>query len=175
MSNDTLINADLWDEEPKIFTANYAFEGIEGIEGTTQEAIEAAGGAWVQDVPARCSQVVFPVRTSAQTPSGVANGWGWPTYQANGMPIVFSWPVKASTVNNTDFLITLNTGEQVFPDVVSLNPNAVRVSFSFCVNSVHVSLLVVVCGRSGTRDPPLSRLVILATELLLEHQVLSTR
>jgi len=55
MSNDTLINADLWDEEPKIFTANYAFEGIEGIEGTTQEAIEAAGGAWVQDVPARWS------------------------------------------------------------------------------------------------------------------------
>ena len=123
MSNDTLINADLWDEEPKIFTANYAFEGIEGIEGTTQEAIEAAGGAWVQDVPARCSKVVFPIRTSAQTPSGVANAWGWPTYKANGMPIVFSWPVKASTVNNTDFLITLNTGEQVYPDVVSLNPN----------------------------------------------------
>ena len=39
MSNDTLINADLWDEEPKIFTANYAFEGIEGIEGTNKKLL----------------------------------------------------------------------------------------------------------------------------------------
>ena len=46
MSNDTLINADLWDETPQIFTANYAFEGIQGVEDMTQAGVEAAGGSW---------------------------------------------------------------------------------------------------------------------------------
>ena len=123
MSNDTLINADIWDEEPKIFTANYAFEGIQGVEGTTKEAIEAAGGTWIDNVPEACSTIVNPVRTTAQTPSGVANLFGYPTYYADAMPIVFSWPVKVSTVGPGDFQLTLNTGEVVYPEVASIAPN----------------------------------------------------
>ena len=144
MSNDTLINADLWDEEPKIFTANYAFEGIQGVEGTSQEAIEAAGGTWIEDVPEACNNIVFPVRTSCQTPSTVANGFGWPTYYADAMPIVFSWPVKASTVNASDFQFTLNTGRVVSPEVASIKPN----------DEWNERSTVVVFGHFGNRIAP---------------------
>jgi hypothetical protein len=144
MSNDTLINADLWDEEPKIFTANYAFEGIQGVEGTTQEAIEAAGGTWIENVPEACSNIVFPVRTSCQTPSTVASSFGWPTYYADAMPIVFSWPVKASTVNASDFQFTLNTGRVVSPEVASIKPN----------DEWNERSTVVVFGHFGNRIAP---------------------
>ena len=123
MSNDTLINADIWDDEPKIFTANYAFEGIQGVEGTTKAAIEAAGGTWIDSVPEACSAIVNPARTTTQTPSGVSNMFGYPTYYADAMPIVFSWPVKVTTVGPGDFRLTLNTGEVVYPEVASIAPN----------------------------------------------------
>lgn len=144
MSNDTLINADIWDDEPKIFTANYAFEGIQGVEGTTKEAIEAAGGTWIDDVPEACSTIIFPVRTTCQTPSGVAGGFGYPTYYADAMPIVFSWPVKVSTVNATDFQLTLNTGKVVNPEVASIQPNS----------EWNERSTVVVFGHFGNRISP---------------------
>ena len=41
---DIIQNADLWSLTPQIFTANYAFEGIQGVvNGTTKEGAEAAG------------------------------------------------------------------------------------------------------------------------------------
>lgn len=67
MSNDTLINADIWDDEPKIFTANYAFERFRGVEGTKKEAIEADGGTWIDGVPNACMSIILPVRTTCQT------------------------------------------------------------------------------------------------------------
>lgn len=136
MSNDTLINADLWDETPKIFTANYAFEGIEGVENMTQAGVEAAGGSWYAGPTCNL--------TTTQSPSGVSTMWGWPTYYADAMPVVFSWPVKVSTVNGSDFLLTLNTGEQVYPDVASLSPNS----------EWNERSTVVIFGQFGNRITP---------------------
>ena len=124
MSNDTLLNADIWDLEPKIFTANYAFEGIEGVENLTQTGVEAAGGTWLINIPQACENITFPVHTTANTPSGVASNWGWPTYYADAMPVVFSWPVKTSSVHASQYELTLNTGRIVNPDVASITPNA---------------------------------------------------
>ena len=92
---DKLINADLWGESPEILSANYGFEGIEGVPGN-EAGVVAAGGAWMNittpDAP-------YSAYTSAQTPSDVAFGFGYPTYYADAMPICFSWPVLPSTVN----------------------------------------------------------------------------
>ena len=60
------------------------------------------------------------------------------------MPVVFSWPVKASTVNATDFLLTLNTGEKVYPDVASIAPNT----------EWNERSTVVVFGQFGNRISP---------------------
>jgi hypothetical protein len=44
LMQDILINADLWDKEPRIFTANYAFEGIQGVVNGNIESYATAAG-----------------------------------------------------------------------------------------------------------------------------------
>jgi hypothetical protein len=43
---------------------------------------------------------------------------------AGGFPVVFSWPVLPSTVDGSDFEVTLNTGERVIADGASIAPNS---------------------------------------------------
>jgi len=74
----------------------------------------------------------------------VAYSWGYPTFYADAMPIVFSWPVLPSTVNNTDFLLTLNNGTKVNPAVASLVPN----------HETNERSTVVVFGEFGNRIDP---------------------
>lgn len=79
------------------------------------------GGAWLK-LPAECANATNAKYTSVSTPQAVASLWGYPcSPNADAMPVVFSWPVLPSTVNNTDFQLTLNTGEKVFPDVASVS------------------------------------------------------
>ncbi|HEX2623430.1 MAG TPA: hypothetical protein VHL11_24885, partial [Phototrophicaceae bacterium] len=63
---------------------------------------------------------------------------------ADGLPVVFSFPVLPSTVNHTDFKVTLNTGETLTPDSAGIFPN-----FEF--NERHV---VVIFGDFGNRLLP---------------------
>ena len=116
---DVLINADYWRATPEILAANYAFENIIGVPGNQADVI-AAGGAWqtvtTPDPPARAV-------TSSSTPQGTAVAFGYPVNYADALPVVFSWPVLPSTVQASDFLYTLNTGEKISPEVVSINPN----------------------------------------------------
>jgi len=44
LMQDVIINADLWDKEPRIFTANYAFEGIQGVVNGNLESYATAAG-----------------------------------------------------------------------------------------------------------------------------------
>jgi len=119
LMQDVLINADLWGNTPEILSANYGFEGIEGVpQGQTN--VIAAGGAWETVTTPGASYAAF---TTASTPSDVAIGFGYATHYADAMPICFSWPVLPSTVNPSDFLLTLNTGQTVQPQVASINPN----------------------------------------------------
>ena len=77
MKTDILDHADIWDEEPKIFTANYAFEGIKGVvNGTIEEYARAAGGAWQKDVPSNCTINNAALNTTVAQPTDVANMWG---------------------------------------------------------------------------------------------------
>ncbi len=121
LMQDVLINADLWGgDTPQILSANYGFEGIEGVPGY-EAAVIAAGGTW--EVIAPELNASFAAHTTAATPANVAFGFGYPTDHADAMPICFNWPVLPSTVDPTDFRLTLNTGEVVMPEVASINPN----------------------------------------------------
>jgi hypothetical protein len=140
LMQDILINADLWGSTPEILSANYGFQGIEGVPQGESYVI-AAGGAWETITTPGATYAAF---TTASTPSDVAFGFGYVTNYADAMPICFSWPVLPSTVNPSDFMLTLNTGQTVQPQVASINPN-------FLYNK---RSCVVIFGKFGNRLTP---------------------
>lgn len=141
LTQDILINADLWSNKPEIMSAGYGFEGIEGVyQG--ESYVVAAGGAW--ECTVTTPNPPYRALTAAMTPQAVAIAFGYPTFNADAMPIVFSWPVLPSTVNRKDFSVTLNTGESVTPYVASISPN-----LEFNERST-----VVIFGQFGNRLQP---------------------
>lgn len=153
LMQDVLTNADLWGSTPEILSANYGFEGIEGVaEGEAN--VVAAGGTWeivtTPDAP-------YAAFTTANTPFNVAFGFGYPTNHADAMPICFSWPVLPTTVNPSDFLLTLNTGQMVQPEVASISPN-------FLYNK---RSCVVIFGQFGNRLAPGTSGAIYPTQLTI--------
>ncbi len=143
LHQDLLIDADLWRDTPEILSAAYAFEGIIGVPGN-EAAVRAAGGTWNAVTCTSGEEPDTRARTSSATPSSVAFGFGYPVFTADALPVVFSWPILPSTLDPTDFLLTLNTGERVVPDVASISPN-----LEF--NERHVA---VVFGEFGNRLHP---------------------
>jgi hypothetical protein len=130
LHEDVLINADIWDEEPKILGAGLGFTDINGVPGLSIDDLEAterltrlAGGAWSIPVCGPDEEPVLGNYTASVTPEGVALTFGEETYFADGYPVEFSWPYLASTLDPTDFALTLNTGEVVTPEVASIVPN----------------------------------------------------
>ncbi|MCX7107444.1 MAG: hypothetical protein NTV66_07690 [Methylococcales bacterium] len=53
----------------------------------------------------------------------MAIGYGKAIVGGGGMPVEFSWPVLPSTVDGSDFEVTLNTGKKVIAQAASINPN----------------------------------------------------
>lgn len=151
LMQDILINADLWGDTPAILSANYGFEGIEGVPGN-ETAVILAGGAWELITT---SGATYAAYTSALTPSGVTTAFGYATNHADAMPICFTWPVLPSTVNPSDFRLTLNTGEVVTPRVASISPNYLYNKRS----------CVVIFGEFGNRLAPGSLGAIYPTKL----------
>jgi hypothetical protein len=148
---DKLINADLWGDKPEILSADYGFEGIEGVPGN-EAGVIAAGGTWMNITTPDASFAAF---TTAASPSNVLNAFGYPTNHADALPICFSWPVLPSTVNPTDFRLTLNTGRVVKPEVASIAPN-------FLYNK---RSCVVILGQFGNRLSPGTPGAIYPTQL----------
>ena len=149
LRRDVLINADLWEDEPRILAAGFGFEGIMGVPGllsasNLSRAVSAGAGVnldWAALDP------VPPLRnlTSAGSPIGIVlAGFGAWVEFADAMPIEFSWPILPSTVSPASIAITLNTGEVVFPEAAALNPN-------YDYNERHV---IVVFGEFGNRLLP---------------------
>lgn len=94
-------------------------QGIAGVsEG--QANVIAAGGTW-QSITT--PGALYAAYTTASTPSDVAFGFGYETKNADAMPVCFSWPVLPSAVNPSDFMLTLNTGQTVQPQVASISPS----------------------------------------------------
>jgi hypothetical protein len=149
LRRDVLINADLWEDEPRILSAGYGFEGIQGVPGLLNAAnlsLAVAAGAGV-NLDWATLDPVPPLRnlTSGASPIGIVLvGFGAWVEFADAMPIVFSWPILPSTVSPASIAITLNTGEVVFPEAAALNPN-------YDYNERHV---VVVFGEFGNRLLP---------------------
>ena len=151
LRQDVIINADMWDDEPKMMAAGLGFTHIIGVPGLdvnnlplSETLVREAGGTWNA---VTCGMGVDPTLnafTSTQTPLGVAIAYGFPVFFDDGLPIEFSWPIRPSTLDATDFLVTLNTGQKVAPHVASIAPN-----FEFNERSV-----AVIFGQFGNRLPP---------------------
>jgi sugar lactone lactonase YvrE len=128
-----LEGADYWSEEPKILSAGVGFCDIVGVgeigDVLTKDLVKQAGGAWLSDI--NCGDDENR-HTSVSTIDGVATGFILQTPYGelkdgaiglDGLPIVFSWPIITSTMDLSDFQLTLNTGEVVVPLAVSPFPN----------------------------------------------------
>jgi hypothetical protein len=153
LMQDVLINADLWGDTPAILSANYGFQGIEGVPQGEQNVI-AAGGAWETITTPGAAYSAY---TTASTPFDVEFGWGYATSDADAMPVCFSWPELPSTVNPSDFLLTLNTGQTVQPEVASISPNLLYNKRS----------CVVIFGHFGNRLAPGTPGAVYPTQLTI--------
>lgn len=145
LMQDVLVEADIWDPEPKMLVANYGFEGIIGIPlPYNEQAVRAAGGTWM-DLPADLAATAdIPTISSAVPVLGVAPVWGVQSNLADAMPIVFSWPLLPETVQPSDFEIHLSDGSIVNPVGVSIRP----------CHEFNERNVAVVIGEFGNRLPP---------------------
>ncbi len=148
LKRDVLINADLWDQRPYMMAAGLGFTSIIGVPGmnrndlaASEQAVRAAGGAWNR---MSCAEApALGDYTSAVSPIAVAFGFGFPTTFSAGLPVEFSWPVLPSTLDPTDFRVTLSDGSVVTPELAALQPN-------FEYNERAVPVLF---GKFGNRLP----------------------
>ncbi|MGE4337124.1 MAG: hypothetical protein AB7E55_14270 [Pigmentiphaga sp.] len=145
---DVLIAADIWDPEPKIYSANLAAVGMVGVPGMSlddlarsEQLSRMAGGNWNRVTGANPTLDSY---TSSPTPEDIEGIAGYTIEYGDGLPIVFSWPMLPSTVNPEDFLFTLSDGSQVKPQMAALAPN-----YDYNERST-----VVVFGKFGNRGAP---------------------
>jgi hypothetical protein len=151
LREDEIINADIWDEKPRILAAGLGFTSIIGVPNLSTDNLSLsrtlthlAGGAWntVSCAPGQTPSLVN--YTSASTPEGVANGFGQEVFFSDGLPIEFSWPLLPSTLDASDFQVNLNNGQAVTPQAASIYPN-----MEFNERSV-----AVIFGHFGNRVSP---------------------
>lgn len=150
LMQDVLINADYWESEPRILAAGLGFTDIIGVAGlessdltVQKQSVIAAGGTW-NTVDTTATSISQRAYTSATAPSGVAINYGWPVQFCDGLPIEFSWPVRPTTVQGTDFRVHLNDGTVATPLVASITPNL----------EYNERSTVVIFGDFGNRLPP---------------------
>lgn len=148
LNQNLLLGADYYGSVARIITANYGFDGymgvpdLNGTDSASQAAAYAAGIAWENlDPSLGAASRAYYAGVGADTflaTYGVAGN------QADTIPIVFNFPVLASTLNPTDFRVTMNTGEVVTPITASYLPNL----------EYNERQTVVVSGEWGNRLQP---------------------
>ena len=148
MHRDILINADIWEEEPRIMGAGLGFTNILGIPGIGiptwgEWIVRFVGGTW-NTVEDDGDGVPLRAQTSAASLFSLWLGYGTTALASDGFPVEFSWPVQPSTVDASDFLVTLSDGSTVTPAAASIFPN-----FEFNERST-----VVLVGQFGDRRDP---------------------
>ena len=131
LKQDILINADLWEAQPRMIAAGLGFTQIIGVSDLdvdqpelSESLVRAAGGTWNILNCLDNEDPSLGAFTSAVTPEGVANLYGFPVYESDGLPVEFSWPIRPSTLDPSDFVVILNDGTRVTPEVCSIVPNA---------------------------------------------------
>ena len=122
-------SADIFNSTPGIITANYGFDGYIGVPGmpnTDSESQAAAlkfNVAWEYIDPSLNLNAGQRAYTSGADFEASESANGVAMLLDDTIPVVFSMPVLPTTVNTTDFAITLNDGSVVTPVVVSMTPN----------------------------------------------------
>ncbi|MGH2963722.1 MAG: hypothetical protein ACRDL3_16240 [Solirubrobacterales bacterium] len=89
----------------------------------SEQAVREAGGTCNSPICPSGAEPGLNAYTSAVTPAGVAQAWGYPVTHSDGLSVEFSWPIRPSTLDPTDFRLTLNTGETLTPEVAAVSPN----------------------------------------------------
>ncbi len=149
LKRDILVGADLWDTTPRLMSLTLNFEGIIGIPDAdnpdfniARAAVEAAGGAW--NVITDCSTTPTQIsHTTAVSPEQYYSVTGVHGEFLDVVQVQTSWPVRPSTLDGTDFKITLNNGSIVDPVAAGIVPN-----FEYNERSV-----LILNGEFGNRYP----------------------
>ena len=122
-------SADIFNSTPGIITANYGFDGYIGVPGmpnTDSESQAAAlkfNVAWEYIDPSLNLNAGQRAYTSGADFEASESANGVAMLLDDTIPVVFSMPVLPTTVNTTDFAVTLNDGSVVTPVVVAMTPN----------------------------------------------------
>lgn len=128
MYDGRLVDADYWEEEPKILSAGFGFDGIISAPSDDQQTSIDAGAAW--DTSLECKKEGGPTdgdRSSLALTSAVAMSALTENDAAieyvDGLPVVFSWPMRTNTLRPSQFRFTLNSGDVANVDVITMTPN----------------------------------------------------
>lgn len=150
LMQDQLTDADYWEDEPRILAAGLGFTDIIGVPALDSSDLETqrqgtldAGGAW-NIVVTTATTIAQRAYTSANSANGIPSGYGWPAQYCDGLPIEFSWPVRPSTVQGSDFRVHLNDGTVATPVGASIVPNS----------EYNERSTVVIIGEFGNRIAP---------------------
>ena len=116
--------ADYWSDKPMILSAGMGFDNIIGVNEISEYEAKKSMSTWYGSVS--CTNGEEPGdsdKTSMVLRSNIESfSKGFADYD-DGLPVVFSWPVATETVDVTDFEFTLNTGDKVFANSVTMIPN----------------------------------------------------
>ena len=115
-----LEDADYWSTEPMILSAGMGFDNIIGVSDLSKEGVRAAGGAWFE--PTSCLTGTESLTSAVPAAAIPRMGQGFADFD-DGLPIVFSWPVATDTVDVGQYRFTLNNGDVVYPNSVTMVPN----------------------------------------------------
>jgi hypothetical protein len=124
----TLVAADYWSDEPQILSSGFGFDGIIGSTADDEQTTIDAGGAWDSGLQCEKDGGATDADRSSLVPASslpmialIEEGKD-PQY-VDGTPVVFSWPVRTDTLRPSQFRWTLNTGEVVGTDSITMTPN----------------------------------------------------
>lgn len=128
MYDGRLVDADYWTQEPAILSAGLGFDGTISAPSDDEQTSVDAGAAW--DFALECAKEGGPTdgdRSSLALASGVNMSTlvenGAQIEYVDGLPVVFSWPIRTDTLRPSQFRFTLNTGEQPQVNVITMTPN----------------------------------------------------
>lgn len=128
MYDGRLVDADYWTQEPAILSAGLGFDGTISAPSDDEQTSVDAGAAW--DSALECAKEGGPTdgdRSSLALATGVTMSTlvenGAQIEYVDGLPVVFSWPIRTDTLRPSQFRFTLNTGEQPQVNVITMTPN----------------------------------------------------
>lgn len=150
MYDGRLVAADYWTDSPEILSAGFGFDGIVSVAGADEETTRAVGGAY--DTAMQCANEPTDADRSSVAPSAGMSPLlllapGKTLTNVDGLPVVFSWPVRTDTLDPTQFRFTLNTGEQVGVDAITMTPN-------YELNERNTVVMFSELGNRGSADDP---------------------